>query len=524
MRRARPRRRAGPVPGGLAARVSALSDANQRRVVAVTSAATAVSFIDMTAVNTALPVIQRGFDASITDAQWIVEAYMLFLASTMLVGGALGDRLGRRRVFRWGVVGFGITSLACALTTSAGLLIAARAAQGLAAALMIPSSLALLYASFPPARRGRAVGLWAAITSFAVPIGPLLGGGLTDLFGWQWIFLINLPLCAGIVWVLRGVARPHWDPPEGAPLDLSGALTATLGLGGLTFAGLEAPRLGAGDPLVIAAFATGVAGVLAFLWVESRARAPMLPLGLFRHVTFGGINLQTFLFFGGFHGAIFFIPFMFIQARGFSAFEAGMTLLPLSGFIALLSRSAGWIMDRVGRKPPLLAGPVIAAAGILAIGAAPPGAGYWDGYFAWICLMSFGIGITIVPLTATAMGAAGEGRSGLAAGVNNALARAGQLLAVAVLGMALVPAFQLSLEERLASSPLPLELRQTILEQSIRLTEIELPAGLSPPLASAARDLIRAAFFDGFLMCMAMGAVLLVLSALAALVAVSGRD
>lgn len=501
-----------------------LIGANERRVVAVTSAATAVSFIDMTAVNTALPIIQRRFDASITDAQWIVEAYMLFLASTMLVGGALGDQFGRRRVFRWGVIGFGLTSLACAVTPTAGMLIAARAAQGLAAALMIPSSLALLNASFPPEQRGHAVGLWAAITSFAVPIGPLLGGGLTDLFGWQWIFIINLPLCAGVVWVLRGVERPHWDPPEGAPLDLPGAFTATLGLGGLTFAGLEAPRLGAGDPLVIAAFVIGVAGVLVFLWVEARVRTPMLPLQLFRNVTFGGINLQTFLFFGGFHGAIFFIPFMFIQARGFSAFEAGMTLLPLSLFIAVLSRTSGWVMDRVGRKPPLLAGPVIAAVGVVAIGAAPPGVGYWDGYFLWICLMSFGIGITIVPLTATAMNAAGEGRSGLAAGVNNALARAGQLLAVAVLGMALVPAFQLSLEERLASSGLPLHLKQAMIEQSIRLTEIELPDGLSREAMASAETLIRGAFFDGFLMCMTMGAVLLGLSALAALVAVTRYD
>lgn len=490
----------------------------------MTSAATAVSFIDMTAVNTALPIIQRQLDASITDAQWIVEAYMLFLASTILVGGALGDRLGRRRVFRWGVVGFAVTSLACAMTNSAEMLITARAAQGLTAALMIPSSLALLNASFPPVLRARAVGLWAAVTSFAVPIGPVLGGALTDLLGWQWIFMINLPLCAGVVWILRRVERPHWDPPEGAPLDVAGAITAVVGLGGLTFAALEAPRLGAGDPLVIAALATGIAGLLAFVWVERRAPAPMLPLYLFRHVTFGGINLQTFLFFAGFHGTVFFMPFMFIQARGFSAFEAGMTLLPLSVFIATMSRSSGWVMDRLGRKPPLLAGPLIAAIGISAVGAAPPEAGYWEGYFAWICLMSFGIGITIVPLTATAMNAAGEGRSGLAAGVNNALARTGQLMAVAVLGMALVPAFQGSLEARLAASKLPLDLQQAILAQSIRLTEIDLPDGLPEPLVSAAEALIRAAFFDGFLMCMAMGAALLVLSSLAALVAVTARD
>lgn len=485
--------------------------------------ATAMAFIDMTAVNTALPVIQRRLDASITDAQWIVEIYMLFLASVILVGGALGDRLGRRRVFRWGVLGFGVTSLACALTSTTETLIAMRAVQGLAAALMIPSSLALLNASYPPEKRGRAVGLWVTITSFAVPLGPLLGGGLTDLFGWQWIFVINLPLCLVSYRAVLGVARPHWDPPEGAPLDVPGAVLATVGLGGLTFAGLEAPRLGFTEPFVVAALVIGAAGLAAFVWVETKVAAPMLPLHLFKRPTFGGINLQTFLFFGGFHGVTFFIPFMFIQARGFGAFEAGMTLFPLSVFIAGLSRVAGWFSDRIGHKPPLLAGPAIAAVGVAAIGLAPPDAGYWEGYFGWICVMSFGIGLTIVPLTATAMNSAGEGRSGLAAGVNNTLARSGQLLAVAILGMALVPAFRASLQARLAGSALPDDLRSTILAQSIRLTEIDLPAGLGGATVSAAKSLIRAAFFDGFLICMVMGAVLLLLSALTALVAVASR-
>lgn len=504
--------------------VSVLSSPNERRVVLATSTATAMGFVDMTAVNTALPVIQRQLGASITDAQWIVEVYMLFLASVILVGGALGDTLGRRRVFRWGVAGFGVTSLICALTSTTETLIAARAAQGLASALMIPSSLALLNASYPPAKRGRAVGLWVTVTSFAVPLGPLLGGGLTDLVGWPWIFIINLPLCLVAYWAVLGVERPHWDPPEGAPMDIPGAVLATVGLGGLTFAGLEAPRLGFDDPLVFAAFAVGVSALVIFVWVENRVTAPMLPLHLFRHKTFGGINLQTFLFFGGFQGATFFIPFMFIQAREFSAFQAGMTLLPLSLFIAGLSRTAGWFTDRIGRKPPLLAGPVIASAGVAAIGLAPPEAGYWEGYFPWICLMSFGIGMTIVPLTATAMNAAGEGRSGLAAGVNNTVARAGQLIAVAVLGMALVPAFETSLRAGLAASTLSGDLRLRIMEQSIRLTEIDLPAGLSDATRSAAETVIRNAFFDGFMMCMAMGAVLLALSSLTAVVAVGHRD
>lgn len=504
--------------------MSVLSNSNERRVVLATSVANAAGFVDMTAVNTALPIIQRQLDASITDAQWIVEVYMLFLATAILVGGALGDMLGRRTVFRWGVIGFGVTSLVCALAATSEVLIIARAAQGLTAALMIPSSLALLNASYPLERRGRAVGLWVTITSISVPLGPLLGGALTDLFGWQWIFIINLPLCGIALWAVLGVERPRWDPPEGAPLDLAGAVTAMVGLGGLTFAGLEAPRLGVTDPAVLTAFLAGIAGAGAFLLVESRVKAPMLPLHLFRHPTFTGISLQTFLFFGGFQGATFFIPFMFIQARGFGAFEAGMTLLPLSLFIAGMSRLAGWFTDRIGRRPPLLAGPVIAAAGVAAIGAAPPEAGYWADYFPWICLMSFGIGITIVPLTATAMNAAGEGRSGIAAGVNNTLARAGQLLAVAVLGMALVPVFEASLKSRLADSALPADLKDAILAQSIRLTEIDLPAGLAAPLARSAEAIIRAAFFEGFLMCMLAGALLLVLSSLAALVAVAARD
>jgi MFS family permease len=292
---------------------------NEARVLAATAIASAMAFVDMTAVNTALPLMQQALGASVTDAQWIMEIYILFLSALLLTGGALGDRFGRLRLFRLGVVSFVLASLACGLSQTASQVIVARALQGAAAALMTPSSLALLNASFPPERRGQAIGAWAAITSLVVPLGPVLGGALTQWFSWHWIFLINLPLGVAVLMIGRNLERPRWDPPEAAAFDLWGAAAITLSLGAFVYAALEIPRLGALHPAIILGLAISLMSIVAFVTIESTARHPMLPLGLLRQRRFTGISLATFFLFGGFQTTTFYFPFVLVQAHGYSA-------------------------------------------------------------------------------------------------------------------------------------------------------------------------------------------------------------
>jgi EmrB/QacA subfamily drug resistance transporter len=302
---------------------------NDRDVLISTSIASSMVFIDTTAVNTVLPAIQRSLDTALTDAQWVVEIYMLFLASLLLLGGALGDRFGRRRVFRLGIILFAFASLACGLSQTPLQLIAARAFQGIAAALLTPASLALLNASFPPDRRAAAVGAWSAVTALAVPLGPVLGGALADWLSWHWIFFINLPLSIAALYALRNVERPRFDPQIASSFDLAGAVVITLALGGLVYGLLELSRRGLSDDFVLAGFVVSAIGLPLFIFIESRAENPLMPLSLFRIRTFTGINLATFLLYGGLHGSSFFIPFKFISTHGYSAAQAGAALLPL---------------------------------------------------------------------------------------------------------------------------------------------------------------------------------------------------
>lgn len=492
--------------------------AQRRRVIAASAMASAMAFIDMTAVNTALPAMQRSLGATTADAQWIMEAYLLFLAALLMVGGALGDRFGRRRVFRWGVLAFAVTSLACGLATSPVQLILARAGQGMAAALLAPSSLALLNASFPPEDRAEAVGIWAATTSLMVPLGPVLGGALTDSLGWSWIFYINLPVALAVLVALRGVERPPYDPPEGGRFDIAGAATATLGLGGLVFAMIELPRLGTASPWVWGSLTLGVIGLAGFLFVERRVAAPMFPLGLLRRPTFAGINLQSLLLFGAIHAVTFYLPFLLVQARGFSALAAGAALFPMTVAISVLSRFSGRLVARFGRRRLVVTGPAVAGTGIVLIALAAPGAGFWTGLMPGIVVMALGIGLTVAPLTAIAINAAGEGRSGIASGVNNAVARTGGLLAIALLGLVAVPTFEADLARQLGPDRIDIDpdVRRAVLDQGLRMGGIVLPTELAPEMAEGVRARIAAAHATAFRLTMLLAAASMGLAALVA--------
>jgi len=407
----------------------------QWRVLAGTVLGSSLAFIDGSAVNLVAPVIQQRLGGDVAAAQWIINAYALMLGALVLAGGAAADRFGRKRVFLVGVGLFAAGSAACGLSPDLPALIAARAVQGMAAAVLTPASLALLGASFDDKRRGQAVGVWAGASGLMSAIGPVLGGWLAQAVSWRAVFAINLPLAAVAVWLVASGAKESRGGRAG-PVDWPGALAATAGLGFITWALTEAPKRGA-DPVVLAASGAGVALLAAFLWIEARAKAPMMPLGLFRSVKFSGLNGLTLLLYAAFSGALFILPFQLLRVHHYPTAEAGAALLPLSVGLAALSPISGRLASRIGARVMLLAGGLLVAAGfgLLALRAADPV--YWTGAFPGLVVLALGMGVAVAPLTDAVLGAVPREREGAASGINNAVARVAGLLAVALAGFVL---------------------------------------------------------------------------------------
>ena len=499
------------------------SAAARRWTLASAILGSSMAFMDGTVVNVALPAIQRGLDASGADAQWVVEAYALFLSALLLVGGALGDRFGRKRVYVIGVAMFVATSAACAAADSTGLLIAARALQGVGAALLVPGSLALLGAGFPAAERGRAIGTWSACSGIAAAIGPVVGGALVDHASWRWAFLLNLPIGALLLFVtLPRVPESRGDDAPG-PLDLAGAASATLGLAGVVFALIEAPARGWGAPAVFASGLAGIAALAAFAWIEARGHAPMMPPALFRQRDFAGANLLTLLLYAALGGSLYFVPLNLIQVQGWTATAAGAALLPFIVIMAGLSRAAGALADRLGARIPLVAGPAIAAAGFAAFALPGVGASYWSGFFPAICILGLGMTVTITPLTTTVMNAVGEALAGTASGINNAVSRTAGLLAIAALGAVLAGVFDVQLHSRLAAAKLPADVAAQVEAQRHKLAAIAPPEGAAPAAAQQVKQAVGGAFVDGFRAVMLVSAGLALASAVSAWFMIAGR-
>jgi EmrB/QacA subfamily drug resistance transporter len=405
------------------------------RVLAGTVLGSSLAFIDGSAVNLTLPVIQQQLGGGLAGAQWIINAYALMLGALVLAGGAAADRYGRKRVFLIGVALFATASAACGLAPNLPVLIAARAAQGAAAAMLTPASLALLGASFDGKGRGQAVGVWAGASGLMSAIGPVLGGWLVQTVSWRAVFAINLPLAAIAIWLVWTGGQESRGEASG-PMDWPGAVAATGGLGLLTWSLTEAPRRGA-DPAVFGAILGGLLLLIAFLGVEARAQSPMMPLGLFRSVRFAGLNGLTLLLYAAFGGALFLLPFDLIRVHRYPPAEAGAALLPLSIGLAALSPVSGRLAGRIGARPMLLAGGLLVATGftLLAWRAGDPG--YWTGAFPGLVLVALGMGLTVAPLTNGVLGAVPPEREGAASGINNAVARVAGLLAVALSGFVL---------------------------------------------------------------------------------------
>ncbi|WP_310468038.1 MFS transporter [Sphingomonas sp.] len=399
--------------------------------------ASSLSFVEGSVLNVALPAIRASYGASAEQVQWVVNAYLLPLSALLLLGGALGDHYGRRRMLVGGTALFAAASLACALAPDLAWLLAGRAVQGVGAAMLLPNSLALLNAAYEGERRGRAVGIWAAAGAGSAAIAPLIGGWLVDNVGWPAIFYINLPLAAAAILLAVLFMTESHDAGAGRT-DYAGALLATGGLGGLTYALTLWSAYGSWSRGAVIAAAAGVAMTAGFLWVEHRrGRAAMMPLDMFTGRCFAGLNLFTFLLYGAFGAAMLLIPYVLIAGGGYSPVQAGLALLPLPILIAVGSPPMGALAARMGPRLPLTIGPLVVAAGMLLARRIDVGSDYWIGAFPAIAVMAVGMAIAVAPLTSSVLGSVEEQHVGMASGFNSAVARTGGLIATALLGAVL---------------------------------------------------------------------------------------
>jgi EmrB/QacA subfamily drug resistance transporter len=398
-----------------------------RWVVAATVLGSGVAFLDGTVVNVALPAIGADLGTSLAGLQWTVNAYLITLSSLLLLGGSLGDRLGRRRVFVAGLATFTAASVVCGLAPNAPFLIAARTLQGAGGALLVPGSLAIIAATFHSDDRGKAIGAWSGLAGVASSVGPFLGGWLIDAVSWRLIFLINVPIAAVAIWItVRHV--PETRAATEDPLDLAGAALATTALAGLSYAAIQHRGGGA-----LVAGVAGLAALVAFVIVERASTHPMLPLQLFRSPQFTGANLTTFAVYAGLGGALFLVVLRLQVSLGYSALEAGAALVPFTVIMLLLSPRAGALGQRVGARLPMTVGPIIAGSGIFLLSGVQPGDTYATGVLPGVAGFGLGMAITVAPLTAAVLGSVDDERAGVASGVNNAVARLAGLLAVAAL-------------------------------------------------------------------------------------------
>jgi EmrB/QacA subfamily drug resistance transporter len=473
----------------------------QRLTLVATILGSTVVFLDSTVVNVALPAIADGLDAGLAGQQWVVEAYMLTLVALLLVGGSLGDQFGRRRMFVFGLIAFGLTSVLCAVAPTVEFLIAARALQGVAGALLVPGSLAIVAATFEGAARGKAVGTWTAWTGIATVIGPAGGGALIGLTSWRAIFWVNLPLIAGTVALTLHSVRESRDPDAFRGIDWTGIALSAAGLGGPVFALIEQPTRGWGDPVVWVSLVAGIACFVLFVGHEMRARHPMLDLGLFRIRNFAIANLTTLSTYAGLIGGLFFLGLFLQQVAGYSPLEAGLATTPISLILFFLSPRWGKLASGTGPRLPMTIGPVVGGVGLLLMLRVGADADYVTDVLPAILVFGLGLSATVAPLTATVLDSVSERHVGIASGVNNGIARVAGLLAIAVLGAVISAYFGSTLDNNLGKQPLGPRAERTISDAKAQPLAVPKTTALPPTQAirvsTASADASTSAFHLG---------------------------
>lgn len=490
-----------------------LTSGNGPWILAATILGSSMVFIDGTVVNVVLPVLQSDLHATAIDLQWIVVGYTLFLSSLMLVGGSLGDHYGRRRIFEIGVVVFTAASVWCGLAQSPATLVGARCLQGVGSALLTPASLAIIGANFADADRGKAIGTWSSITAVTSAIGPVLGGWLAQYASWRWVFFINVPLALAVLAIAAWrVPESHDDEPH-HHVDWLGATLCTFGLGGATYALTFSSTLGWTSLSVIAGLLGGLLALALFVVVEARARAPLLPLNLFESRSFAGINVMTLFLYGALSGALFFVPFDLIQVQGYSPTAAGLTMLPLIALVFLLSPVSGGLMVRVGARPLLIVGSLVAGAGYVLFSIPGVGGSYWTTFFLPAIALGLGMSIAVAPLTTTVMESVKPAQVGVASGVNNAASRLAGLIAIAAFGYVVVTMFSHRLETRLDEIRPPARVYAAIWSGRYALAGAPIPSDVDATLRNRLHGAIVDSYVDAFRAVMLMSAGLCLLSA-----------
>jgi EmrB/QacA subfamily drug resistance transporter len=495
-----------------------LSDDRRRKrfTIIATILGSTIVFLDATVVNVALPAISDDLNAGLADQQWVVEAYALATVSLLLVGGALGDQFGRRRIFTIGLFGFGCTSILCALAPSSSFLIGARALQGLTGALLVPGSLAIIAATFEGAERGKAVGTWTAWTGIATVIGPAGGGALVEAVSWRAIFWVNVPLVIFTVWLARTHVEESLDPEADRTIDWLGILMSAAGLGGIVFGFIEQPTEGWGSPAVMVPLIAGAVLFASFLVWESRYRHSMLDLGLFRIRNFAVTNLETLIVYSGLIGALFFVTLFLQQTVGYSPLEAGLATTPISLIMFALSPVFGRIATGTGPRVPMCVGPIVGGIGLLLFTRVNADANYLTDVLPAVLVFGLGLSATVAPLTATALNSVAENRVGVASGINNAVSRIAGVLAIAIFGALIAGKFSSTVDGKLSGTQLSAQADSAISKAKDNPLQPPSTGNLPSAQATAVESATVAGAEDGFHLALMTAGSLMVIGGIAA--------